>query len=860
MTGVMRRLFSYPGSCLRQLYNFLVTRPSKGAEVLFIVFGLVFLAAGLFFASALLFGAPGQVQGNRWVGVVVSTIFVLVGGGIVYAARNGNRQLRERAAAEQSNPESPWLWRKDWASSRAESKNRNSASFLWFAAIFWNTIAVTVAVTTVPKAWRTSNPAALLPLLFCVVGVVLAGAAARASMRRKRFGETYFDFASLPFSPGRTLKGTIHLRFNTDARHGIDLSLCCVRQVTTGGGKDRTTQESVLWQADKNVPQGSLTPGPMGDAVIPVDFSIPTDAYESNHDDPSDQVLWVLHAQADVPGVNYSDDFEVPVFRRTPSPGSASEPMASFSNDAQGGTAAPGFQSDASDVAAPANPKVVVSAGMNGGTEFYFPPFRNPSRVLVLVLFTSVWTAIVYFLIHSQAPWFFAPLFGFFDLFLIYALIRATMGSCRIEVGNGKILLRRAVLGIGGAREVAFSDISQILAVTVAQQKGTRASYYVCLHTRDGRKLKLADEIDNRQEARWVAAQLEKFAGLKLDTHVAVDSGFGASGPPPQRGQAPSRSRAAFRRNSPATIALGIAIFLAWTGFVGYRFISRDHGPLKRVSNGGAAAKHPLQQVAYSPLTDEDVQHLQSIPEQAQAEQLLDRAIQHDARALDLLDQNIGGWHNITRTPHMNELEVRSRFSTDLRVRYANADLNLALDGFPKTENSADQFIAQAQSDPAHRPYSVYHMGMLAGRGVGYDRIYPVLVDYAKNDPSPLVRQWAVEGMRYLGTDEALDQLFDSFTHDPSDAVRDRAGCNVSDCGNFKRTQRMRMVPKLIELAADPQTTPQMRSWAFLALREITDENVPADASAWQDWYTQHGAEKMAEFEQLDWWSVRGDQ
>ncbi|MGA7472460.1 MAG: hypothetical protein WBP65_24020 [Candidatus Sulfotelmatobacter sp.] len=214
-----------------------MTRPSKGAEVLFIVFGLVFLAAGLFFASALLFGAPGQVQGNRWVGVVVSTIFVLVGGGIVYAARNGNRQLRERAAAEQSNPESPWLWRKDWASSRAESKNRNSASFLWFAAIFWNTIAVTVAVTTVPKAWRTSNPAALLPLLFCVVGVVLAGAAARASMRRKRFGETYFDFASLPFSPGRTLKGTIHLRFNTDARHGIDLSLCCVRQVTTGGGK-----------------------------------------------------------------------------------------------------------------------------------------------------------------------------------------------------------------------------------------------------------------------------------------------------------------------------------------------------------------------------------------------------------------------------------------------------------------------------------------------------------------------------------------------------------------------------------------------------------------------------------------------
>jgi len=70
----------------------------------------------------------------------------------------------------------------------------------------------------------------------------------------------------------------------------------------------------------------------------------------------------------------------------------------------------------------------------------------------------------------------------------------------------------------------------------------------------------------------------------------------------------------------------------------------------------------------------------------------------------------------------------------------------------------------------------------------------------------------------------------------------------------------MRMVPRLIELAANPETTPQTRNWTFLALREITDENLPADASAWQEWYSQHGAEKMAEFEQLDWWKVRGDQ
>ncbi len=100
-------------------------------------------------------------------------------------------------------------------------------------------------------------------------------------------------------------------------------------------------------------------------------------------------------------------------------------------------------------------------------------------------------------------------MFGFFDLFLIYGLIKAATGSCRIEVGDGKIRFRRAMLGIGTAREVPFSDIAQILTMTIAQQRGARVSYYLYLYTQGGKKLTLADAIDNRQEARWVAAQLE---------------------------------------------------------------------------------------------------------------------------------------------------------------------------------------------------------------------------------------------------------------------------------------------------------------------------------------------------------------
>jgi len=35
--------------------------------------------------------------------------------------------------------------------------------------------------------------------------------------------------------------------------------------------------------------------------MIPVDFALPAESYVTDHDNPNDQVLWLLHAQADVP-------------------------------------------------------------------------------------------------------------------------------------------------------------------------------------------------------------------------------------------------------------------------------------------------------------------------------------------------------------------------------------------------------------------------------------------------------------------------------------------------------------------------------------------------------------------------------
>ena len=282
-----------------------------------------------------------------------------------------------------------------------------------------------------------------------------------------------------------------------------------------------------------------------------------------------------------------------------------------------------------------------------------------------------------------------------------------------------------------------------------------------------------------------------------------------------------------------------------------------------RTSRAAAAAPraNPVAPRVFSgPLTDGDVDRVLAMPAQAQAEELLERAIGHDARALELFNEQVDGWtSNIHMSDRMRQLEQRSQYSKDLRVRLAHADISLALDGWQKNEHAADLLIERARTDSAYRAAAVYFLGMLAGRGVDYDRIHKVILDYARNDKDPQVRQWAVEGLRFLGKDEVLDELYVAFTEDPSMSVRERAGCNISDCGIFTRKQRMRMVSKLINLAAQQNTSPQMRNWCFMALHEITDENLPADAATWSRWYNEHGAEKMAEFERLEW-QVRGDE
>lgn len=850
-----------------------MAQPSKVGPVILTIFALPFLGGGIFFIYALTVSSRNFKPTDLAVSFVIASFFVLAGIGLVFSATKVYARLQKQASLQEANPRSPWLWRPDWAARHAEGANKKSYITAWIAAIFVNLLTVPFMFGKVPELVRQRNPSVFILLAFCSFGAILTINAIRATIRHERFGNSYLEFDPLPVSPGRRMTGRIQLRFETQAAHGIDLRLSCIRRIVTGSGKNQTTDKITLWQADKNVPSIAIEPGPLGRA-IPVEFELPADALITDHSNYDDQILWQLHAKADVPGVDYSDDFELPVFRTADSPQPAADSSDSSAQTSFGSpTSNFGFatersvDADSGTVSQPERTKVIVSMH-DGGTEFYFPPLRTPTRALMLFVVALVFSGAVYALIHSNVPVLFTGLFALGDLLVIFGFFHVTFGSARIGVGNGEVLSRRGILGMGTTRHFPFSEVAAIVPVGSVQQggnSGDNSIYSIQLQTKSGQKITLADEISSRQEARWVVSQLETLAGLKVDTHVEVSLPIGVQTQPVQMRAGRPNVRVQTSGSSWVAFAVFGAMVLAMFAWqakwnVGARSVRAN---TSRAASRTAAAARPKPvppRVFSGPLTDADVTRVLALPPQTQAEELFERLIGHDERALEIFGQEFDGWiGRVNQSDRVSQLLQRAEFSKDLRVRLAHVDMSLALQGFHENQQAVDSLMNRASTDPQYRSWAVFYLGMLAARGVDYDRIHQALLNYARNDKDPGVRQWAVEGLRFLAKDDVLDELFTSFTEDPSMKVRDRAGCNLADCGIFTRKQRMRMVPKLMDLAADPKTNAQMRSWSFMALQEITDANVPADPLAWNRWYADHGAEKMAEFERLEWWQVRGD-
>ena len=482
----------------------------KAVGAFFFLFGLPFAGFGLW-AFAQAFQRIGGPEGSQsfWYPMVFGTIFSSIGFGFMFLAIAGNRKYSRQLQVQAEHAAEPWLWREDWASGRVRSNTKGSMVTAWVFAILWNLISWPPTFFALPNALKEKVASAYFLLIFPAAGVVLLIYAIRKSIAFAEFGKTCFEMASVPAVVGRELKGSIQARFPHSPDHGVHLRLSCVHRYVSGSGNSSTTNERILWREEADVNPGQLCPGPAG-TTIPVTFHIPLDAQSTDSRTPRDQVVWQLEALAEVPGVDYHDVFEIPVFRTAQTPTFEEEERAEEAAEFR-----------APEMSRPEHPTVRVQPAA-GGTEFYFPAARNKGFAASITLFAAIFSAIGYFLIRPRVPIIFPIVFGGFGLLMDYFALQMWLGTTRVIIGSS-LRLQSGLLGGGKVREIAVSDIASITDRIGAQSgNGTGTPYYdIELNLTDGKKLTLGRSLRDKHEVEWLVSEMNRLAGMGEKTMVA---------------------------------------------------------------------------------------------------------------------------------------------------------------------------------------------------------------------------------------------------------------------------------------------------------------------------------------------------
>src|SRR5882757_8349322 len=156
----------------------------------------------------------------------------------------------------------------------------------------------------------------------------------------------------------------------------------------------------------------------------------------------------------------------------------------------------------------------------------------------------------------------------------------------------------------------------------------------------------------------------------------------------------------------------------------------------------------------YSKLSEHNIEWLHTQPQQVQAEFLLQAAVSHQKGATDWIERLVDDWHGkLHDTPRWQVLQDSALYSSDLRVRAAAIEINLAVRDLAKTDDAALGLIQAAEKRQDIRPYAAWELGMLANRGVQQERIHELLAGWI-HDQNQQVRFWSVEGLAHIGGDE----------------------------------------------------------------------------------------------------------
>ena len=318
---------------------------------------------------------------------------------------------------------------------------------------------------------------------------------------------------------------------------------------------------------------------------------------------------------------------------------------------------------------------------------------------------------------------------------------------------------------------------------------------------------------------------------------------FGAPRPTPQVECAARRDSAT--PNRLPRYAAFLLLLAALSTLAGYQVARLEiHGPnwLRNAQPLTSTENHSLALVpASNPgAVSADIEAINHLAPQQQAERLLELAIRRPDQSLGLIHQNLDSWRgHLEDTDQLFHLVLAALDSNDPRVRVAAVEIDLVANNLRKSPQSLTKLRHQIQHDPGSRSLALWRLGALGNRGVEPATVLTMLVRYSR-DANQLTRFWAVEGLAMLGTEESIDPLLSILAHDPAKQIRERAATNLARAGMLTGEQRLTAVPQLLNLLDDDSLDSETQDLVYASLQTITGASFGRSPEAWREWWAHH--------------------
>ena len=315
-TGILeQRLSPGPGSNPALI---LENHPTQSATAIdgwrSALFGIPFLAAGLWISLAALGFVSGRKHAPDWVIGIIGAMFFF--GGLfflVHGLLGVARKARYLSALAQ-RPGQPWFCDFHWRQEGIAFSAFNTMLGRLLAALGWNAFLI-------PFFWigltvREARVFLIFSTIFALIGLVFWYRWAQMLADLLRYGSGFLNYDSFPYFLGETLRARLRAPHHVSDIDALTLTLRCVQEkyVTSGSGNNRSTRVVCyeLYKDTLTLSRDRLAG--LAGGEIPMEFRLPTNQ-PTTALASTPPVYWEIEARGQSNKVGYQAYFLVPVYK-----------------------------------------------------------------------------------------------------------------------------------------------------------------------------------------------------------------------------------------------------------------------------------------------------------------------------------------------------------------------------------------------------------------------------------------------------------------------------------------------------------------------------------------------------------------